>query len=282
MATNKNHNKYETVSEYIKDIETAETSRLFQKNVGENRLSSRTEEKDGETWYCTKNYAAAADLLANGDAAAAAKIDDGVKAKFAKCATVADAIVKKHRLSIVGGSVNVPAYLAGSPRCMRRQITKKVRSKVLTIVYANTAPWHVGGDELADVNANVVSAIMAIEKAGYRVNLYLLQASSTRDMKNTCSALIKIKNSGAYINILNMAYTLINPSFFRRHNFRYIETRKKLGGGRDWTVRYGFQASERIKKSILKDEYALKYDVLINFGDIRNDTPEQIIKRVIK
>ena len=281
MATNKNHNKFESVSEFIREIETAPTSKLFLEHRKEDKfLSSRREESDGESWFTTPNYNAAAELLANGDTNNAAKINNALRVKFSSCKTTAESIVKKHFLSVVGSSVNVPAYLSGSPKCMRRTQQKKVSSKVITVVYENAADCTNDGEDLATTNAAVVTAIMALERAGYRVNLYILQSYTNRGAE-TVSALIKIKSSGAYLNIINMAYPLINPSFYRRHGFRYIETREKLRS-KCFTDHYGYCTTTREIKNILKERYSLKYDCLLVYDDIKTFTPSEILNYIVK
>ena len=120
----------------------------------------------------------------------------------------------------------VPKVLAGDPQNMlaiRKQTYKS--TKVLNIAYNVAVSCRITVDDQIKTAAKVANVIASLEKNGYRVNLYAYACGM--DIKsNYFSLLIKIKDSGKYLDTLRIAYPLINPSFFRRHIFGYMERLK--------------------------------------------------------
>lgn len=120
----------------------------------------------------------------------------------------------------------VPKVLAGDPQNMlaiRKQTYKS--TKVLNIAYNVAVSCSITTDDMIKTAAKVANVIASLEKNGYRVNLYAYACGM--DIKsNYYSLLIKIKDSGKYLDTLRIAYPLINPSFFRRHIFGYMERLK--------------------------------------------------------
>lgn len=280
MVTN-NFNIYNSVSAFIQEISTAKTKKMFLDYYGgaEKNLPSQSVDDNG-TWYGTKTFDEAEMLLKHGDKASADKLAGKTAEKVALKLRGVESIRPTIKNDIVGGSVNVGALLSGSPRCMRRRVVGKqqTKSKIINIVYSSTVGSSVQAAEITEVNANVVAAIVALERAGYRVNLYVNYSAD----HNTegFSVTIKIKSSDSYLNIINMSYILINPSFLRRHVFRYIETRQ-FKAKKYWPDKYG---RVRREESYFKEHNNnnFKYDVFFSFYDVRGASVDDIIKTILK
>ena len=120
----------------------------------------------------------------------------------------------------------VPQVLAGDPNNMLAIKKQRYNStKVLNIAYNVAVSCSITTDDMIKTAAKVASVIASLEKNGYRVNLYAY--SCGRDLKdNYYSLLVKIKDSGKYLDTLRIAYPLVNPSFYRRHVFGYMERLK--------------------------------------------------------
>ena len=120
----------------------------------------------------------------------------------------------------------VPKVLAGDPQNMLAIKKQKYTStKVLNIAYNVAVSCSITVTELTETAAKVANIIASLEKNGYRVNLYAYACG--RDLKNNYySLLVKIKDSGKYLDTLRIAYPLVNPSFYRRHVFGYMERLK--------------------------------------------------------
>ena len=120
----------------------------------------------------------------------------------------------------------VPKVLAGDPQNMLAIRKERYNStKVLNVAYNVAVDCTRTTEDLIKTAAKVANVIASLEKNGYRVNLYAY--SCGRDLKNNYySLLVKIKDSGKYLDTLRIAYALVNPSFYRRHIFGYMERLK--------------------------------------------------------
>ena len=120
----------------------------------------------------------------------------------------------------------VPKVLAGDPQNMLAIRKERYNStKVLNIAYNVAVNCSITTDDMIKTAAKVANVIASLEKNGYRVNLYAYACGM--DIKsNYYSLLVKIKDSGKYLDTLRIAYPLVNPSFYRRHVFGYMERLK--------------------------------------------------------
>lgn len=120
----------------------------------------------------------------------------------------------------------VPKVLAGDPQNMLAIKKQRYNStKVINIAYNVAVSCSITVNQLTETAAKVANVIASLEKNGYRINLYAY--SCGRDLRfNYYSLLIKIKDSGKYLDTLRIAYPLVNPSFYRRHVFGYMERLK--------------------------------------------------------
>ena len=128
----------------------------------------------------------------------------------------------------------VPKVLAGDPQNMLAIKKQAYNStKVLNIAYNVAVDCTRTTEDLIKTAAKVANVIASLEKNGYRVNLYAY--SCGRDLKhNYYSLLVKIKDSGKYLDTLRIAYPLVNPSFYRRHIFGYMERLKGFNLNRSY------------------------------------------------
>ena len=119
----------------------------------------------------------------------------------------------------------VPKVLAGDPQNMLAIKKQTYQStKVLNVVYNTTVHGSVKKENILNVAAKIANVIASLEKNGYRVNLYVcFSVRSTCDESSKAISIIKIKDSGKYLDTLRIAYPLVNPSFLRRHLFAYLE-----------------------------------------------------------
>ena len=120
----------------------------------------------------------------------------------------------------------VPKVLAGDPQNMLAIKKQKYNStKVLNIAYNTTIGYQTSTEEIIETAAKVANVIASLEKNGYRVNLYAFSCGEGK-RDTVYSLLVKIKDSGKYLDTLRIAYALVNPSFYRRHIFGYMERLK--------------------------------------------------------
>ena len=119
----------------------------------------------------------------------------------------------------------VPKVLAGDPQNMLATKKQTYQStKVLNVVYNTTVHGSVKKENILNVAAKIANVIASLEKNGYRINLYVFfAAKDCYKGKTEASCLIKVKDSGKYLDTLRIAYPLVNSSFLRRHLFAYLE-----------------------------------------------------------
>lgn len=267
-------NQYNSVTDFIKSVNAAKTNKVFASEEKYGTLSSQRIEKDKD-FAGTENYNEANDLFRYGDKDNAKRMD-AAGLDVRKANANGNSTRAKNFNSVVGFCPNVPAYLMGLPTNMMNQKKQVFKtSKVLTVVYNISYPWYVTTDSVASVNARFVNAILAFESKGYRINLFVTWASGKGH--ELAMPVIKIKDSGTKFDKLKLAYPLMNPSFSRRHCFRYLET-CDIHEDR-YTYGYGSAVNdvEKIGKALKANH--LQFDKVISFMDIRDHgySSQQII-----
>ena len=165
----------------------------------------------------------------------------------------------------------VPKVLAGDPQNMLAIRKERYNStKVLNVAYNVAVDCTRTTEDLIKTAAKVANVIASLEKNGYRVNLYAY--SCGRDFEyNYYSLLVKIKDSGKYLDTLRIAYPLINPSFLRRHIFAFLE---RLNG-------YGLYSGY---SEVLNDNTAKSYLPInasyLSFYNCKGKTEQEITKMI--
>ena len=171
----------------------------------------------------TKSFDEAQNLLKYGDKVNA----DKIAATIRKIKAQGKGNETRNKLynSPCGFMPIVPKVLAGDPNNMLAIRKQRYNStKVLNIAYNTMVSWSISTEEIIETAAKVANVIASLEKNGYRVNLYVcFSVKSTCDESSKAISIIKIKDSGKYLDTLRIAYPLVNPSFLRRHLFAYLE-----------------------------------------------------------
>ena len=180
--------------------------------------------KNSFSFTGTESFEVAQHLLKYGDKVNADKITATIRK--IKAQGKGNATRNKLYNSPCGFLPIVPKVLAGEPENMLAIKKQRYNStKVINIAYNVAVDCTRTTEDLIETAAKVANVIASLEKNGYRVNLYAY--SCGRDLRfNYYSLLVKIKDSGKYLDTLRIAYALVNPSFYRRHVFGYMERLK--------------------------------------------------------
>ena len=211
--------KFESVTEFIHTIDTRKVRESF-----EDKQHSQT--KDFE-FTETFSYEEANNLFLYGDKKNADKLNEALRK--IKAQGKGNETRNKLYNSPCGFMPIVPKVLAGDPQNMlaiKKQAYKS--TKVLNIAYNTTIGYQTSAEEIIETAAKVANVIASLEKNGYRVNLYAFSCGEGK-RDTVYSLLVKIKDSGKYLDTLRIAYPLINPSFLRRHILAYLERIKGYG-----------------------------------------------------
>ena len=251
-----------SVTEFIHTINTRKVRESF-----ENSQSSQTKNYQ---FTGTEDYKEANDLFLYGDKNNANKLNEALRK--IKAQGKGNETRNKLYNSPCGFMPIVPKVLAGDPQNMLSIRKEKYsNTKVLNIVYNVTIDWSIKADEIVETAAKVANVIATLEKNGYRVNLYVYDCGKC--LRDTISTiLVKIKDSGEYLDTLRIAYPLVNPSFVRRHMRAYLE---RLEG-------YGLFCNY---SQVLSDNQAKKYLPIKNasylsFYNCEDKTEDGIIKMI--
>ena len=212
-------NKFDSVEEFSNWLQvTPQTAKGKEFNSSNKIGKSRTK------FTSTESFEEAQELLKYGDKVNA----DKIAATIRKIKAQGKGNETRNKLynSPCGFMPIVPKVLAGDPQNMLAIRKERYNStKVLNVAYNVAVDCTRTTEDLIKTAAKVANVIASLEKNGYRVNLYAY--SCGRDLKNNYySLLVKIKDSGKYLDTLRIAYALVNPSFYRRHIFGYMERLK--------------------------------------------------------
>lgn len=212
-------NKFNSVEEFSNWLQSTPQTAAGKKFDASNEVSKYNTEFTG-----TESFDVAQKLLKYGDKVNA----DKIAATIRKIKAQGKGNETRNRLynSPCGFMPIVPKVLAGDPQNMLAIKKQRYNStKVLNIAYNVAVSCSITTDDMIKTAAKVANVIASLEKNGYRVNLYAYACGM--DIKsNYYSLLVKIKDSGKYLDTLRIAYPLVNPSFYRRHIFGYMERLK--------------------------------------------------------
>ena len=187
------------------------------------KISKESSKTGTAKFTTTENYQEASDLMLSGDIANLDKLVavDGVDLSHIHGTKK----VNRQQKSVAGGFPLVPVYLTGVPKNMLASKKITTKTKVISIVYNLSVCGNISSKDIVVAGAKVASIIKYLEAKGIRCNLYVADvARSVYSDRQVISFAVKIKDAGAPLNLLNIAYPLINPSMLRRHGFRFIET----------------------------------------------------------
>lgn len=270
------YKSFESVGEFSKYLATTPIKKEFaeQKN---GPVSQRVDEYR-TTWSGSESYEAADTMLLYGARDLAEKLEQaGVRETRIKLQKQQPKRVI--RTAVTGFAPHVPNYIAGIPTAMITVREKRVQQKVMTICYNCGIRWQISSDDIIKATANLMSAAMQIEASGTRVNMYVISSGDngcySDDKRQYYYASVKIKEAGQAFDTMKMAYPLIHTSMFRRHMFKYIEVAPGLS--KKFVAGYGSYGNSSARIATIAKEGGQKFDRLVDYDDIKNKTPEEII-----
>lgn len=211
---------FNSLREFYDTISTRETNPTFGNYYAEEGLPSHGTGKVFTEFTGTDSWEEADGLAKDGDSKSAKKILNEMINNEKETENV---MKKRVGLAPVGFAPCVPAYLAGHPANMyATRRTVKRAPKILNIFFSINAHAGVKTATRVKAGALILSAINSLQLAGYRINLFITVVSAKHGKTLTC--VIKAKDAGDHTQVSSLAYAFINPSFLRRHEFRWEET----------------------------------------------------------
>ena len=216
MAKNIEIEKFATIDAFVKSLNTRELNPAF-KNKGE--VSSKI--KGNKDFYKTDTYEESEELLTGG-------YREGLSVIQSEKRVNNYGSIKRNipTVDVVGFAPHVPNAIAGIPQSMVSVKARNQKSKIVNIIYNNSASCSVTTSQLAVAGRHVLDVVAILERQGYRVNVDILTTTCTSTQVAMC--FVRVKDALRIINPLKLAYILVHPSFFRRQGFRWIETCPKI------------------------------------------------------
>ncbi|MCL2092998.1 MAG: hypothetical protein FWH12_02280 [Treponema sp.] len=222
------YERFESLEDYLTTINTREPNEVFKFQS----KSSQKWESEDEGWANTSSYEDADKLAYHGyKEGFDSLMSENAKAQYRSNATKAFPSVEP-----VGFTPHVPNAIAGKPYSMINRVKREVKDKTVTIVYENGGSAHIDGEEFINAGKMLLNIIYTLETQGYRIGLYTLKCSVSRRSEVACN-IVMLKHYRQPLNYLKIAYSLVHPSWLRRHGFKWLETTPGLT---DNTFTFGY------------------------------------------
>lgn len=152
----------------------------------------------------------------------------------------------------------IPLALKGVPNCMIDTRIKPMKAKVIDVYYDMTANRDRDTEDFVRAGKLLLSAILGLEKQGYKINLYAIQSYwdchnyAHRSIDILC---VKVKSSNSPLDIKRMSFPLAHPAFFRVVGFDWQSKSpitRDIGYGRGRGIIHDFSQEncEKIIKTI--------------------------------
>lgn len=213
---------YTCADEVVEDCRHR-TTHISGYEVKDSRISSEP------SFFGVKSYDEALSLLRNGYQAPVEEFREELKAELK------DGPRFSFGNEIQGFAPVVPLALKCVPNCMINMHTKPIKTKVLDVYYDMTANCGTEVEEFLKAGKALLGAIIELEKAGYRFNLFAVQ-SYYGESRNTADFLcVKIKSSNKPLDLKRMSFPLTHTAFFRVIGFDWqgkSPITRDLGSGR--------------------------------------------------
>lgn len=205
---------------YIKEFESIKSfyDYLYSNEIKEIYKDKLSSEFGSFKFTTTKNMKKADDLLLYGDSVNYTEI----AAHMGKDITAQTTTISRPVAAVCGFFPHVPNFIAGVPTAMVRPEKIRQKNPVLTIYYNMEYCGSVSADEIVKNGIKLIQIIDYLEQQKHiRCNLFVGNFSEFPEKK--CGYFVCVKKSNAAFDMQKLAYPLANPSFWRRHGFRWIE-----------------------------------------------------------
>lgn len=179
-------------------------------------------------WTGVKDYNEACELLHNGYQPSVDKLKERLQSKY-----VGEGKRITFHNDVVGYAPIVPLAMQGVPQSMLNHKMKPIKAKVIDVYYNITVTHQITSEQILKNGSNLLGAIIDLEQAGYKVNIYAVQGYA--NYENCDMLIIKIKDSKQPMDLKRMSFPLTHTAFFRVIGFDWYS---KVPNGH-WRSGYG-------------------------------------------
>ena len=193
------------------------------------RISSRRDVSDERDsgWSGSKDFNEAKDLMMGGDENSHNTIMR-IKSETDKY-YIQDAKNKIQTFNdVVGYTPNVPNAIMGLPKSMLNSKREPKKHRVVDIFVNRSRSGMTGTDQIEYEGALILSFLDALERDGYRVNLYVGKVNWLGSKDRVTGHIVPIKRATEPLNIKKTAFYLIHPSYLRRIGFKIDEVEDQI------------------------------------------------------
>lgn len=114
---------------------------------------------------------------------------------------------------VVGFAPIVPNAILGVPNSMMNVKKKQIKTKVVTINYDPTVPWHVSPQEVLGFGCRFINCVLNLERRGYRVKINYLATAG--DGTRQYILRIPLKSEHNPLNIKRMSFPITHIAMLR-------------------------------------------------------------------
>ena len=182
--------------------------------------------------------------------------------------------------NIAGFAPVVPLALKGVPNSMIDMQMKPIKAKVVDVYIDMTCSCGTSSDDIMEASKKVLSAVIELEKQGYRFNVYV--GSGYFDDGNGDALAIRVKSAEQPLDLKRVSFPMTHTAFFRVIGFDWYSKfpigKYRFGYGRAAYWEYKDKTSEMFKKLFGK-----KNLVFFSVQELVKGTDkETIIKEVLE
>ncbi len=161
--------------------------------------------------------------------------------------SMGDVPIMTFESDVVGIRANVPAFCAGVPDSMFQLVETPVQRRIVRLLVGKTYSSGVPAEVITSMSKTILAWIASVElHSQVSVEIVLCTSLKLRE-KFEQDILVTIKRAGAPLDMSEVAFALINPSYFRRLMFRVMESNPKFSACNNYGV------IRKPTKSILDD-----------------------------
>lgn len=162
--------------------------------------------------------------------------------------------------AVVGCVPNVPAYLRGVPKTMLRIDRTPRKTPVIDLYILTSIHCGITTTQATQTAAKIANVVAAIEAGGVNINLYAADCGVGKK-GDFFGVVVKMKNATAPLNLLNIAFPLVNPAFCRVVGLHALEVSVEYEP--QWSACGRVASISETKKAIQKEGLYLSLTDLI-------------------
>lgn len=210
------------------------------RTITDSSFDNKETECYSESFEGVKNYNEALELMKNGYQPTVDKLCGELKVK----SKGGDKRIKFEN-NVHGFAPIVPLALKGVPTSMVNTTIKKMKYRVIDVYYDMTVNCGTKNTEIIANGQKVLGAIIALEKQGYKFNLYNVQTYYRGGSADVLC--VKVKSSDKPLDLKRMSFPLTHPAFFRVIGFDWYSKCPvaKFRSGYGHALAYDLDADER-------------------------------------